>query len=110
MKKNRVVKVLKGIAIAVVAGAAVGLVVMSLWNWLMPALFGLRLITFWQALGLFLLGKLLFGGFRGRPGCGGHWRKRMKERWELMTPEERERFLQGMKGRCGGFVPPAPPA
>lgn len=42
-----------------------GYVVMYLWNWLMPAIFGLTAITFWQAIGLGLLAKLLFGGFGG---------------------------------------------
>ena len=90
-----------------------GGVVMLLWNWLAPALFGVRLITFWQALGLLALCRILFGGFG--LGGGGHRssrgrmegrireriRERMDERWEQMTPEERERFQQGMRGRCG---------
>ena len=66
----------------------------------MPGLFGLRVITFWQAVGLMLLGRLLFGGFR--PGRGGFgWRGEMMRRWEQMTPEEREKFREGMRGRCG---------
>lgn len=86
---------------------AVGFVVMGLWNWLMPALFGLHSITFWQALGLFLLSKLLLGGFHGRHGgWHGHWRGRMMERWEKMTPEEREKFRETMRHRCGGFGAP----
>jgi hypothetical protein len=85
----------------------VGVVVMSLWNWLMPSLFALKPLTFWQAIGLMVLSRLLFGGFRGRPGGGGMgWRRRMWERWEQMTPEEREQFRAGMRGRCGGFEPP----
>src|SRR5215472_3276250 len=76
-------------------------VVMQLWNWLGPALFGARMITFWQALGILVLSKILFGGFRGRPGYGGHWRRRMRDRWEQMTPEERERFRQGAFSACG---------
>jgi hypothetical protein len=91
----------------VLAVLALSFVVMSLWNWLMPALFGLRIISFWQALGLLVLSKILIGGFRGRPGGGMHWRRRMMERWEQMTPEEREKFRQGMRGRCGPFEPPA---
>ncbi len=75
-----------------------GFVVMNLWNWVVPALFGLRTITFWQALGVLILSRILFGGFHGRPG-GGHWRRRMNERWQQMTPEERERFGHGMFGR-----------
>jgi len=88
------------------AGVAVfGFVMMSLWNWLMPALFGLPPIGFWQALGLLVLARVLFGGFRGGPTRHMRWRHRMKERWEQMTPEERERFREGLRG-CGR--PPRP--
>jgi hypothetical protein len=100
MKARWVKRGLKVGVIGVVALAGFGFVVMSLWNWLAPAVFGLRSITFWQALGVLILSKILFGGFRGRPGYGGHWRRRMSERWQQMTPEEREQFRQGMFGRC----------
>ncbi len=103
MKMNRV---LKGVLFALCATAAFvlfGFVTMSLWNWLMPSLFGLRLITFWQAIGILFLSKLLFGGFRGRPRGRMYWKRRMFERWERMTPEEREKFRQGMRSRCGPF-------
>jgi hypothetical protein len=83
-----------------VAGLTVfSFVVLSLWNALMPVIFHLPLITFWQAAGLLLLSKILFGGFRG--GCGGRWRHKMQQRWMDMTPEERERFKQEW-GRHGG--------
>ena len=80
-----------------------GEVVRLLWNWLAPALFGLRQVTFWQALGLLALCRILFGGF-GLGGGSSHrsrrrMRERMAERWEQMTPEERERFRQGLHGR-----------
>jgi hypothetical protein len=90
-----------------------GGVVMLLWNWLAPALFGLRLITFWQALGLLALCRILFGGF-GLSGGGhrnsrrrieGRIRERMDERWEQMTPEEREKFRQGLHDRSGRTTP-----
>jgi hypothetical protein len=78
-----------------------GEVVMHLWNWLLPPLFGWRQITFWQALGLLALCRILFGGF-GLHGSGrSNFRRRRAERWERMTPEERERFRQGILGRCG---------
>ena len=86
--------------IAIIAVGIFGFVAMSLWNWLGPAVFGLHAITYWQALGILVLSRILFGGFRGRPGGGGHWRPRMRERWEQMTPEEREKFRQGMATRC----------
>ena len=107
MNSNRAAKVAKVLVIAAVAITAVGFVVMSLWNALMPELFGLHRLTFWQALGLLLLAKLLFGGFHRHSGGGGRWRKHMRERWEQMTPEERERFRQGMgcgPGRIGRRV------
>ena len=78
-----------------------GVIVQQLWNWLLPMLFGFRQITFWQALGILVLCRILFGGFRLRGGSrpGGLIRRRMSERWERMTPEERDRFRQGMCGK-----------
>src|SRR5436853_853709 len=83
-----------------------GEVVTLLWNWLAPALFGLRQITFWQALGLLALCRILFGGF----GLGGgshrsRSRRRMAERWEQMTPEEREELRQGLHDRSRSTTP-----
>ena len=78
-----------------------GEVVLQLWNWLLPALFGLRQITFSQALGMLVLCRILFGRLGGPGSYRRGFRRRMAERWEQMTPEERERFRQGMRGRCG---------
>jgi len=75
-----------------------GSVVQLLWNWLLPPLFDWRPITFWQALGLLALSRILFGGF-GMRGYGP--RSRLRGRWEHMTPEERERFRDGMRARWG---------
>ena len=92
--------------VVLVVAAALSFVVMHLWNWLMPALFALHPITFWQALGLLVLSKILLGGFPGRR-CGGpghwkgQWKERMTARWAEMTPEEREKMRAGMKRRCG---------
>lgn len=108
MRRNRLVRAARFILLAIVVATALSFVVMSLWNWLMPPLFGLRLISFGQALGLLVLSRLLLGGFRGRWG-GGPWRGRMMERWAQMTPEEREKFRAGMQGRCGPFAPPSAP-
>src|SRR5450830_621550 len=85
------------ILIVVIAGvAALGLVVMALWNWLMPSLFaGVHAISYVQALGLFVLCRILVGGFRGRGG----WHHR--QRWEQMSEEERQKFKQGMHGMRG---------
>jgi uncharacterized membrane protein len=86
-----------------------GQIIMHLWNWLLPLLFGWRQITFWQALGILVLCRILFGshGFRGaRPNFRRRIQERMEERFARMTPEERERFRQSWRGRCG-FGPSA---
>ena len=85
-----------------------GELVMHLWNWLLPGLFGLHTIGFWQALGLLLLSRILFGGFGGHGHGPGPSKRRleMEERWDKMTPEEREKFRQSMRGRCGNFGAP----
>ena len=86
-----------------------GELVMHLWNWNLPAVFGWREITFWQALGLFALCRILFGDLGMRPGrshVGSNFRRRIAERWDKMTPEERERARERFRGRCGPFEPP----
>ena len=106
--------VLKGIMIAIVIALIVlglGFVTMHLWNWLMPAIFGLKIISFHQAIGLLILCKILFGGFHkgrhrhcGHRGWRGHhygpWRKRWEEKMANMTPEEKEKFRRGWE-KCG---------
>jgi len=84
-----------------------GEVVKHLWNWLVPAIFGLHMITFWQALGLLVLCRILFGGFGHHGGGHSRGRHRCGERWERMTPEEREKFCKEGRGRWGGFAEPA---
>jgi hypothetical protein len=78
-----------------------GEIVLDLWNWLLPPLFGWREITFWQALGMLVLCRILFGG-RGWHGFGrNNFRRRMQGRCENLTPEERNRFRQGIREGFG---------
>ena len=101
----KAVKIARFVVFAIICVFVFGWIIMSLWNWLMPMLFGLRQITYWQALGVLLLSKILFGGFRGGGGHW-HWRRRMWERWQHMSPEEREKFRERMRGRCGPWGEP----
>ncbi|MGO8788572.1 MAG: hypothetical protein ACLQVL_14490 [Terriglobia bacterium] len=111
MTRHRILHGLKVLLFVLLAATVFSFVVMWLWNRLVPAIFGLHAVSFWQALGLLILSKILFGGPHGRPGFGMHWRHRMMERWEQMTPEEREKFRAGIRRGCGPFGhPPAPPA
>lgn len=88
--------------------ALISFVVMQLWNALLPAILHVGVITFWQAMGIFILCKILFGFSKGRGGWGrekGPWmRQRMEEHYKQMTPEQKERFKQKMSDRmCGGY-------
>ena len=95
------------LAAVIAGGALLSLVVMLLWNSLVPELFRGPPLQYWQALGLLLLSRILFGGLRPR-GWHGHWRQRMwRERWENMTPEERARLREHFQGRCGHRAGPA---
>ncbi len=78
-----------------------GEIVLHLWNWLLPSLFGWRQITFWQALGLLALCRIFFGGHAWHGSGRRSFRSRMKERCEQMSPQERERFRQSMQERWG---------
>ena len=84
--------------LAIAAGFSA--VVMCLWNWLMPAIFGLVTINFWQAFGLLVLGRILFGSFGGGQkmfgamshGMHGNTNPFLKK-WTRMTPEQRKEFF-----------------
>jgi hypothetical protein len=90
--------IIVGIVIFIAIG---GEVVMHLWNWLLPPLFRWRQITFWQAVGLLALCRILFGGRGWHGPRRSNFRRRMEERCGHMTPEERERFRQRMRERFG---------
>ena len=89
------------------AGLLMGAVVMWLWNAILPGALGAGVLSFWHAVGLLVLCRILFGGFHGR---GGHWRKQgkgaggsgmqMRQRWMQMNAEERARFKEEWRERC----------
>jgi hypothetical protein len=106
IKRNKWIFFVAPLAIALFIWIG-GEIVMHLWNWLLPMLFGWRQITFWQALGLLVLCRILFGNLGH-----GHGSDRSKlwgpksERWKRITPEEREKFRQDMRSRwCGSGAP-----
>jgi hypothetical protein len=79
---------------------AIGGIVMLLWNWLIPAIFGLEEISYFQALGLFLLSRILLGslgwGNKRPPFANPKFREKMMN----MTDEERQLFKEEWKSRC----------
>lgn len=86
-----------------------GFIVMALWNNILVPVLHISLINFWQALGIFLLSKILFGGFPGpwRGRGRSEFREKMKEKWGNMSPEERDKFKQNWKNRCASWKRPA---
>ncbi|WP_139377444.1 hypothetical protein [Daejeonella lutea] len=96
--------------IAIAFLSLVSYVVMILWNNLLPEILGVKTITFWQAMGIFILSKILFGFGKGGGRMGSSWkRRRMEERVKRMTPEEREQFKEKMQNwRCSSYHPMHP--
>jgi hypothetical protein len=100
MKRNRKAKIIAlFFLVAPIFILVMGGIVFYLWNWLAPSLFGLKAITFWQAFGLLVLCRMLFGGF----GMGGgrhrsDWGHRMRQRMQHMSPEQREAFFRSTFG------------
>lgn len=87
---------------AMAATALLSFVVMSLWNNILAIVLHISVINFWQALGILVLSKILFGGFKSG-GCGGRrhaWKKEMHEKWQAMTPGEREKIKEEWRNRC----------
>ncbi|MFT8212157.1 MAG: hypothetical protein ACMZI0_19195 [Symbiopectobacterium sp.] len=95
----------KMLGIGLLAIVAIATLVMLLWNALLPAIFGVQSIGFFQALGLLILCKILFGGIGYRGFFGRHGRE-MRERWLAMSQEERDAFFHqrgfgSHEDRCG---------
>ena len=101
MRRHWIVRFFAIALIATIFVAGFGSAVMHLWNGLMPALFGLAAVSFWQAVGLLALSWLLFGSWRGLP----RWRHR-RGPWAgrggmPMTAAQERQFREGLRSRCG---------
>ena len=109
MKRSRWVKyTLLFIVIGPLAILIFGGIVMLLWNNALAPVLNISTVTFWQALGILVLSKILFSSFSGG---GSHrsasWKERMSQKWNNMTPEEKEKFKQKWKDHWwkGGYKP-----
>jgi len=87
---------------AAIVALILGAVVMFLWNAILPSVANAKPISYWQAVGLLILSRILFGNFRRSPG-GPPSRRRAewKEKWMKMSDEERNQFRASWKERCG---------
>jgi hypothetical protein len=89
--------IIKRISLVLVIIIGLSVIVMLLWNLLVPSIFGIKVINFEQALGLFVLARLLFGSISSRSllGFSGHSHHNpVREKWMKMTPEERKEFIR----------------
>lgn len=82
-----------------IAGLA-GWVVMMLWNNVLAEVATVKIITYWQALGLLLLSKILFGGFNKWGGKHKRWSNEMKDKWHNMSADEKEKFKEEWRSKC----------
>ena len=95
--------ILKAIVFGLLMVTLVSFATLWLWNWLVPDLFGGPVLTFWKALGLLALIKILFwsvgkGGHWGNHNSGP-WRPYWKAKWDSISPEDRARFKEKMKDK-----------
>ncbi len=80
--------------------AVFSMIIMILWNALMPAIFNLPTIKFWQAAGLLVMSRLLLGmGHCGTPWANNHMKNSLREKISAMDPEERKEFIKRMHAR-----------
>jgi hypothetical protein len=88
--------------IAGLAALAAGLIVMLLWNAILPELVGVETISYWQSVGLLVLCRILFGSFRSMRGRPRHMGPSPQLRAKLMnmSEEERKTFREEMRKRC----------
>ncbi|MBK8565194.1 MAG: hypothetical protein IPN76_18095 [Saprospiraceae bacterium] len=78
----------------------VGWVVMLLWNAILPKVVtGVSALTYWQAVGLLVLSKILFSGFKGG-GPQGPGKLHFREKWRNMSEDERVKFKEAWRERC----------
>ena len=79
-----------------------GWIVMTLWNFILPDVLGVQVVTFWQALGILILSRLLFGGW-GRFGRRHFAEKRAmwRNKWQEMNDEEKQAFKARWREKCG---------
>jgi hypothetical protein len=89
-------------------------IIMYLWNTILVAVLHVSVIDFWQALGIFAMSRILFGGFPDRLGRAGYRRRwhemdDMKSKWFNLSPEERKHFKEDWKNRFGGGQTTVPP-
>lgn len=88
LKKNKKVWIVSKVIMILAFIALFGLVIMLLWNWLMPEIFGVKAVSYAQALGLFILSKIFFSGFAGHGHGGkyGHARWHKRRQADLEEP------------------------
>ena len=95
---GKVSKIIKFTFFAVLAAFLFGVILMYLWNWLVPDIFGGPQLSLLQAVGLLILSKILFGGFGSRfAHKRDMWKKHYENKLARMDPEEREKFKQNLQ-------------
>ena len=100
MKKSKIIKVILFLLAFPLGLFFFGMLVMYLWNLTLPPIFNIPSISFWQAVGILVLSKLLFGGFPGGWRGKSKWKKDIGEKLAPMTPDEMENFKKEWRIRC----------
>jgi hypothetical protein len=104
MKRQQSVQIVKMLTLFLVCFSGLSLLLMLLWNSLIPVIFNGPVITYFQSLGLLLLVRILSSGFRPSnyysQNKGGYWQKKFEEKIAAMPPEQRERIRNMCASKC----------
>jgi hypothetical protein len=97
--------IIGGIVLAAGLALLFGLLVMVLWNWIMPEVFGVKPLTYWQSWGIVLLAHILF-----KAGRWNHERRRPRdEEWkDRFRDRFKKRYWDREQGEEGGSSPEQP--
>ena len=101
-KKFWIKKIIGFSLLAILFAVLLNLVVLNIWNQVLTVVLHVPVINFWQSLGILVLSKILFGGFRGSWGkhSSSKWKKELEEKWHTLSQEEREKIKEEWRSRC----------
>jgi hypothetical protein len=96
------VRVLIFLVFGSLAALAIGVLVMFLWNAILPELLGVKEISYWQSVGLLVLCRILFGSFGPKGGRPRHMGPSplLRAKFMNMSEEEKKAFKEEMRKRC----------
>lgn len=102
-KFSKATKFIFFLPVVALIATLLGYTIMYLWNWILPEVANTGRLNFWQALGLLVLCRLLFGNFNKGRNHFHEKAQKMRSKWQSMNEEERAKFKEEYRNRCGSW-------